>query len=92
MPEGNKKREIPTFEWVLWIIMAIVGVAFLFVGINNVAAGDNDFTRCVMFVVVGIALLAVSLSYVIGNLNIAANGEEVVKRTAKTTKTAKKTK
>lgn len=94
MPEKNKKRDISTFEWTMWIIGAIIGVSLLFVGINNVAAGDTDFTRCVMFIVLGILFLGATLSYIIGNLNIAVNGEEVAKTTSKakktTTKTAKK--
>ena len=90
MPEKNKKKEISTFEWTMWIIVAIVGVALLFVGLNNVASGDADFTRYVMFIVVGILLLSVSLSYIIGNLNLAVNGEEAVKPASKAKTTAKK--
>ncbi len=93
MPEKNKKKEISTFEWTMWIIGAIIGVSLLLVGINNVAAGDADFTRCVMFIVLGILFLGVTLSYIIGNLNIAVSGEEVAEPKAKkpaAKKTAKK--
>ena len=79
MPEKSKKKEISTFEWTMWIIGAIIGVSLLFVGINNVAIGDADCTRCVMFIVLGIIFLVVTLSYIIGNLNIAVSGEEVAK-------------
>ena len=63
-------KEIKTWIWVFWLLVAIIGTGLLFVGIQNTIFGDN-LTLSIMLILVGVILVFVSLSYVIGHANIA---------------------
>ena len=80
-----KKEEVKTSVWVFWILVAIVGVAMLFAGLQGSVLGDN-ITTCVMLIVVGIILLLVSLIIIIGKANIIANNLEMPKATERKAK------
>ena len=80
-----KKEEVKTSVWVFWILLAIIGVAMLFTGLQGSVAG-SDITTCVMLIVVGIILLFVGLIMIIGKANIIANNLEMPKATEKKTR------
>lgn len=73
-----KKEEVKTAVWVFWILLAIIGVAMLFTGLQGSVAGNN-ITTCIMLIVIGIILLFVGLIMVIGKANIIANDLEMPK-------------
>lgn len=63
----------PTFIYVIWLTIAIIGTAVLFTGIQlsvNVAAAG--IVLPVMLIVVGIILLFVGLVMVLGYANVEA--------------------
>jgi uncharacterized membrane protein len=83
MPENKKEvKEYSTSVWVFWILVAIVGTGLLFTGLQNTFTLGN-LTMSVMFIVIGLILLFLSLTIVLGRANIAANGQDKVKKDSK---------
>ena len=71
-----KKEEIKTSVWVFWILLAIIGVALLFAGIQSSLLGGST-PVAVMLIVVGVILLFIGLSMMLGKANIQANDIEL---------------
>ena len=78
----ENKKEIKTVVWVLWILMAIVGVGLLFGGIQSCIIGGNIATT-IMLIVVGIVLLFVGLILLLGNANMQRANIEIPKEVKK---------
>lgn len=78
----ENKKEIKTIVWVLWILMAIVGVALLFGGIQSCIIGGNIATT-IMLIAVGIVLLFVGLTLLLGNANMQHANIEIPKEVKK---------
>lgn len=86
----ENKKEIKTIVWVMWILMAIVGVGLLFGGIQNCIIGGNVVTS-IMFIVVGIVLLFIGLTLLLGNANMQNLNVQVPKEVKKVEKKKEKT-
>ena len=71
-----KKEEIKTSVWVFWILLAIIGVALLFSGIQSSLLGGS-IPVAVMLIVVAVILLFIGLSMMLGKANIQANDIEL---------------
>ena len=70
---ANIDTKAPTVIYVLWLIIAIVGTALLFTGIQlSVANVDVSFVIPVMLIVIGIMLTFFGLIMVLGYANIEA--------------------
>ncbi len=78
----ENKKEIKTVVWVLWILMAIIGVGLLFGGIQNCIINGN-VVLSIMLIVVGIVLLFVGLTLLLGNANMQYNNVEIPKEVKK---------
>ncbi len=74
----------PTFIYVLWLTIAIVGTAVLFTGIQlSVNAASTGIVIPVMLIVVGIILLFIGLVMVLGYANVEAKSESKAEGKAK---------
>ena len=71
-----KEEKTKTAAYVLWILMAIIGVGLLFTGLQNSVLGDSIVTS-VMFIVVGIILLFIGLMMILGRANIETSDIEM---------------
>lgn len=70
---ANIDTKAPTVIYVLWLIIAIVGTALLYTGIQlSVANVDVSFVIPVMLIVIGIMLTFFGLIMVLGYANIEA--------------------
>lgn len=71
-----KEEKTKTAAYVLWVLMAIIGVGLLFTGLQNSVLGDSIVTS-VMFIVVGIILLFIGLMMILGRANIETSDIEM---------------
>lgn len=83
-----EKKEPKTAEWVLWILIAIVGAALLFTGVRAAALQQNVVVST-MCIVVGVILAFIGLIVMLGKANVVVKEKKATEPTKKKEKADK---
>lgn len=70
MPK-KKEQNTPVIVYVLWILIAIIGVGLLFTGLQSSIIGNGILVSS-MLVIIGIILMFIGLIMILGKANIEA--------------------
>ncbi len=80
---ANIEIKTPVPIYVIWLIIAIIGTAMLFTGIQLAVNGTSTIVMQVMLIVIGIILLFLGLVMTLGYANIEAKAENASKKAKK---------